>query len=64
MMQIRRSTDADLASMLAIINDAAQAYRGVIPSDRWHEPYMSMDELTRRLRMALPSGWQRMQDAC
>jgi GNAT superfamily N-acetyltransferase len=31
--------------MSAIINDAAQAYRGVIPADRWHEPYMPMDEL-------------------
>jgi len=31
--------------MLAIINDAAQAYKGVIPADRWHEPYMPADEL-------------------
>ena len=31
--------------MLAIINAAAQAYRGVIPADRWHEPYMPAAEL-------------------
>ena len=31
--------------MLAIINQAAQAYRGVIPADRWHEPYMPEAEL-------------------
>lgn len=31
--------------MLAIINAAAEAYRGVIPADRWHEPYMPVDEL-------------------
>jgi len=31
--------------MLAIINDAARAYHGVIPADRWHEPYMPADEL-------------------
>jgi len=31
--------------MLAIVNDAARAYRGVIPEDRWHEPYMPMKEL-------------------
>ena len=31
--------------MLAIINDAAVAYRGVIPPDRWHEPYMPESEL-------------------
>jgi len=28
-----------------IINDAAQAYSGVIPADCWKEPYMSKDEL-------------------
>ena len=35
--------------MLAIVNDAAIAYRGVIPADRWHEPYMSTDELAREI---------------
>ena len=30
--------------MLAIINAAAEAYRGVIPADRWHEPYMPREE--------------------
>lgn len=35
--------------MLAIINDAAQAYRGVIPADRWHEPYMPADELIKEI---------------
>jgi len=44
-MRIRKSTQADLAAMFAIINDAAQRYRGVIPADRWHEPYMPRDEL-------------------
>lgn len=34
-----------LAAMLAIINDAARAYKGVIPADRWHEPYMPADQL-------------------
>jgi len=42
---IRRCTDADLDEMLLIINDAAQAYKGVIPEDRWREPYMPRDEL-------------------
>src|ERR1700738_2669120 len=28
-----------------IINAAAEAYRGVIPADRWHDPYMSLLEL-------------------
>ena len=44
-MLIRKSVEADFAPILAIINDAAQAYRGVIPPDRWHEPYMPADEL-------------------
>jgi N-acetylglutamate synthase-like GNAT family acetyltransferase len=39
----------DFEAILAIINDAAQAYRGVIPSDRWHEPYMSADELAKEI---------------
>ena len=45
MVEIRKSREADLPAMLAIINDAAQAYRGVIPPDRWHEPYMPAAEL-------------------
>jgi N-acetylglutamate synthase-like GNAT family acetyltransferase len=48
-MPIRKSADDDFDSMLAIINDAAHAYRGVIPEDRWHEPYMSADELAREI---------------
>jgi GNAT superfamily N-acetyltransferase len=28
-----------------VINDAAEAYRGVIPADRWHEPYMPLEDL-------------------
>jgi N-acetylglutamate synthase-like GNAT family acetyltransferase len=49
MVRIRPFREADLAVMLAIVNDAAQAYRGVIPADRWHEPYMPLDELEREI---------------
>jgi N-acetylglutamate synthase-like GNAT family acetyltransferase len=35
--------------MLDIINDAAQAYRGVIPADCWCEPYMPKAELEQEL---------------
>ena len=31
--------------MADIVNDAAVAYRGHIPADRWHEPYMPLEEL-------------------
>jgi N-acetylglutamate synthase-like GNAT family acetyltransferase len=46
---IRKSGEADLPAMFTIINEAAQAYRGVIPADRWHEPYMPMEELVREI---------------
>ena len=35
--------------LTAIVNDAAQAYRGVIPADRWHDPYMPADVLAREI---------------
>ena len=46
---IRRSAEADHGLILAIVNDAAQAYRGVIPADRWHDPYMPAAELEREI---------------
>jgi GNAT superfamily N-acetyltransferase len=45
MGSIRRCRDDDRAAILAVVNAAAEAYRGVIPADRWHEPYMPADEL-------------------
>src|SRR3954464_9329364 len=49
MTTIRAIGERDLDDALAIINAAAQAYRGVIPDDRWHEPYMSPGELEREI---------------
>lgn len=46
---IRRCVDADFEALYEIINDAARAYRGVIPEDRWHEPYMPREELRREI---------------
>jgi N-acetylglutamate synthase-like GNAT family acetyltransferase len=46
---IRRCTEHDLSAIYEIINDAAQAYKGVIPADRWHEPYMAIEELKREI---------------
>jgi GNAT superfamily N-acetyltransferase len=45
MTTIRLCRADERGTMLAIINDAAEAYRGVIPADRWHEPYMPIAEL-------------------
>ena len=49
MATVRRCRDDERADILAIVNDAAEAYRGVIPADRWHEPYMPADELDSEL---------------
>jgi GNAT superfamily N-acetyltransferase len=44
MSNVRPCRDDERATILAIVNAAAEAYRGVIPADRWHEPYMPQDE--------------------
>jgi len=46
---LRRSAAGDFGVILSIINDAARAYRGIIPADRWHEPYMPKEELTAEI---------------
>jgi GNAT superfamily N-acetyltransferase len=42
---IRRCVDVDFPTIGTIINDGAQKYRGAIPADCWHDPYMSDDAL-------------------
>ncbi len=41
-MLIRQCHESETTAIHEIINDGARAYRGVIPSDCWHEPYMTM----------------------
>jgi N-acetylglutamate synthase-like GNAT family acetyltransferase len=48
-MRVREATKADTTAIGAIVNAAAVAYRGVIPQDRWHEPYMPAEELEREI---------------
>lgn len=48
-MPIRPCTDKDFDVIFEIINDAARAYQGHIPSDRWKEPYMSRQELSHEI---------------
>jgi GNAT superfamily N-acetyltransferase len=56
---IRDCTDADLDLMEAIINEAALAYRGAIPADCWHEPYMTRSELLSEIAAGVRfSGWE------
>ena len=72
---IRLCKKEHAGEILEIINDAARAYRGVIPADRWHEPYMPEEELraemaagvafwgfTRGSRLAGVMGLQYVQD--
>jgi N-acetylglutamate synthase-like GNAT family acetyltransferase len=47
---IRRCVENEFEQIWQIINDAAQAYKGVIPPDRWKEPYMSREELRHEMR--------------
>jgi GNAT superfamily N-acetyltransferase len=49
MLPVRRCGVDDAAAIFAVINDGAAAYRGVIPAERWHEPYMSEDELAAEI---------------
>ena len=46
---IRQTKQADFEKILNIINDAAIAYKGIIPPDRWKEPYMSENELANQI---------------
>lgn len=46
-MTIRLCRDDERGDILLIINAAAEAYRGVIPADRWHDPYMAGAEFNR-----------------
>jgi GNAT superfamily N-acetyltransferase len=49
MTPIRICREDERAAVVSIINSAAEAYRGIIPADRWHEPYMSAGELDREI---------------
>jgi N-acetylglutamate synthase-like GNAT family acetyltransferase len=46
---IRRCDDRDFELIWTIINDGAQAYKGIIPADRWTEPYMSREKLQHEI---------------
>ncbi len=46
---IRQCIEIDFEVIHFIINDAADAYKGVIPPDRWKEPYMSREELSHEM---------------
>lgn len=48
-LHIRHCEQRDFEAIWTIINDGAEAYRGVIPADRWTEPYMSREHLQHEI---------------
>jgi GNAT superfamily N-acetyltransferase len=49
MSHVRRCRDDERVAILRIVNLAAEAYRSVIPADRWREPYMPASELDEEI---------------
>ena len=47
-MVIKSGPD-DFPVIYEIINDAAMAYKSILPHDKWHEPFMTMEELKRQI---------------
>lgn len=57
-MICRLSSSSEFNSILHVVNDAAEAYRGVIPEDKWKEPYMSAKELRGEIESGVEFyGW-------
>jgi GNAT superfamily N-acetyltransferase len=48
----------DIETIHRIINNAAQSYKGVIPSDYYHDPYMPMEELQEEVGRMTFFGWE------
>jgi ribosomal protein S18 acetylase RimI-like enzyme len=55
---IRKLSSSDFESIYRIINEASQIYKGVIPEDRWKEPYMQKKELHEEISLGVQFyGW-------
>ncbi|MEE8354320.1 MAG: GNAT family N-acetyltransferase [Candidatus Bathyarchaeia archaeon] len=55
---IREISSSDFDEVFRVVNDAAQAYRGIIPDDRWKEPYMPREELEEEIDAGIEFyGW-------
>ena len=58
---IRKCLESDFDAIYEIVNDAAVAYKGIIPDDRWHEPYMPKAELREAIEQGI-AFWGYEQD--
>ena len=50
---IRKCKQSEFEMIDEIINDAARSYKGVIPADCWHEPYMSREQLEKEIEQGV-----------
>jgi GNAT superfamily N-acetyltransferase len=56
---IRKLASSDFEAILQVVNDAAEAYKGIIPADRWKEPYMPVEELRAEMEDGVEFyGWK------
>jgi N-acetylglutamate synthase-like GNAT family acetyltransferase len=58
---ISASNEKDFNEIYELINDAASAYRGIIPADCWHEPYMTKEELKKQIDEGV-QFWKYVED--
>ena len=56
--KIRKCGESDFRQVHLIVNSAATAYKGVIPADCYHQPYMPEEELEREMKRMTFYGWQ------
>jgi len=55
---IKKLTHDDMVVIYDIVNRAARAYRGIIPDDCYHEPYMPREELQMEMSCMTFFGWE------
>ena len=48
----------DPDEIYAVVNDGSKRYKGIIPEDCYHEPYMPMDELLEEMKRMRFYGYQ------
>ena len=60
---IIKCAESDYNTVYEIVNDAAQAYKGNIPSDRWNEPYIPKEELMHEIGIGVVF-WGYWEDGC
>lgn len=54
---IKKLSSKNADAIREVINEAARAYKGNIPADCYHQPYMSLEELRREMRSIVFFGW-------